>query len=33
MQDWAEMHREELLENFDGLQLDLPRYRKIQPLE
>jgi hypothetical protein len=31
-QDWAELHREELLENFAGLQLDIPRYRKIDPL-
>jgi hypothetical protein len=31
-QDWAELHRQELLENFAGLQLDTPRYRKIEPL-
>jgi hypothetical protein len=31
-QDWAEIHRHELLENFAGLQLDTPRYRKIEPL-
>jgi hypothetical protein len=32
VQDWAELHRQELLENFAGLQLDAPRYRKIEPL-
>jgi hypothetical protein len=31
-QDWAEIHRHELLENFAGLQLDTPRYRKIEHL-
>jgi hypothetical protein len=31
-QDWAELHRQELLDNFAGLQLDTPRYRKIEPL-
>ena len=31
-QDWAELHRRELLDNFAGLQLDTPRYRKIEPL-
>ncbi len=28
----TELHRQELLENFAGLQLDNPRYRKIEPL-
>jgi hypothetical protein len=32
VQDWTELHRQELLENFTGLQLDTPRYRKIEPL-
>jgi hypothetical protein len=31
-QDRAELHRQELLDNFAGLQLDTPRYRKIEPL-
>ncbi|PWU08210.1 MAG: hypothetical protein C5B50_30130 [Verrucomicrobia bacterium] len=33
VQDWAELHRQELMDNFNGLQSDTPRYRKIQPLE
>ena len=32
VQDWTELHRQELLDNFAGLRLDLPRYRKIEPL-
>ena len=31
-QEWAERHREELLDNFTSLQLDRPRFRKIEPL-
>ena len=32
VQEWTELHRQELLENFTGLGLELPRYRKIEPL-
>jgi Domain of unknown function (DUF4160) len=32
-QEWTAQHRQELLDNFAGLQLDIPRYSKIQPLE
>jgi Domain of unknown function (DUF4160) len=32
VQDWAELHREELLQNFTGLQAEIPRFRKIEPL-
>jgi hypothetical protein len=32
VQDWIELHRQELLENFAGLQSETPRYRKIEPL-
>jgi len=32
VQDWTELHRPELLENFAGLQQETPRFRKIEPL-
>ena len=32
VQEWTELHRQELLENFTRLGLELPRYRKIEPL-
>ena len=30
--EWVEVHRQELLENFAGLQMDVPRFRKIEAL-
>ncbi len=33
VQDWVGLHRQELLDNFGGLQLETPRFHKIQPLE
>jgi hypothetical protein len=32
VQDWAELHRQELLANFESLQGETPRFRKIEPL-
>jgi Domain of unknown function (DUF4160) len=32
VQDSAELHRQELLENFTSLQDEVPRFRKIEPL-
>lgn len=32
VQEWTELHRHQLLDNFAGLQLETPRYRKIEPL-
>jgi hypothetical protein len=32
VQDWAELHRQELLENFARLQQEIARFRKIEPL-
>ena len=32
VQDWAELHRDELLFNFEESQKDEPNFKKIQPL-
>ncbi len=33
IQDWAELHRTELLENWNEGQSDNPDFRKIEPLK
>lgn len=33
VQDWAELHREELMHNWNQSQLDNPKLKKINPLE
>lgn len=33
IEDWVELHRNELMENWDSAQSEIPEFKKIEPLQ